>query len=120
MATILLIDDDLFVRTATKRVLRGAGHSVWEAADGVEGVELYRNSPSYPDLVITDTRMPKMNGFEAIRRIRALRPEQPILRITSWAEPERSGVGETVPVLEKPFEADALLTMVSILVSARV
>ena len=119
VATILLIDDDLFVRTATRRVLTGVGHAVWEAADGESGIELYRNSPSHPDLVITDTRMPRMNGFEVIRRIRALRQEQPILRITSWAEPDRTGVN-TVPVLEKPFEADALLSMVSTLVSATV
>ena len=118
MATILLIDDDPFVRTATRRVLTGAGHTVWEAADGVAGVELYRNSPRHPDLVITDTRMPKMNGFDVIRRIRDLRPEQPILRITSWPELDRAGLG--VPVLDKPFEAHVLTSMVTTLLVAKV
>lgn len=68
MARILLIDDDASVRRTVGRLLREAGHTVAEAADGKSGVEALQANG--PDLVITDIVMPDQEGIETIRCIR--------------------------------------------------
>jgi two-component system, response regulator, stage 0 sporulation protein F len=62
MATILVIDDHEPIRSFLRTVLQGAGHQVFEAANGRLGLELYRER--CPDLIITDIVMPEMNGLE--------------------------------------------------------
>ena len=64
MARILLIDDEKLIRALLRSVLEGAGHQVSEAANGRDGLGLYRQQPV--DLVITDIAMPERNGLELI------------------------------------------------------
>jgi DNA-binding NtrC family response regulator len=64
MAHILVIDDDRLLRTFLRRVLERAGHEVHEAANGVEGLRLYRQRPA--DLVLCDLFMPEKEGFETM------------------------------------------------------
>ena len=64
MATILIIDDEETVRVLLRSALRAAGHEVVEAANGREGLALYRRRPT--DLVITDIAMPELNGLDLI------------------------------------------------------
>ena len=64
MATILIIDDEEMMRVLLRSTLNGAGYGVVEAANGRQGLELYRRRPT--DLVITDIAMPEMNGLEMI------------------------------------------------------
>jgi len=67
MGRILLIDDDNSLREVVQFILTDAGHEVLPAADGAAGLELLAREP---DLVITDIRMPGMDGMEVLRRIR--------------------------------------------------
>ena len=69
MALILMIDDDGLYRGIIERALADDGHAVVTAQNGAVGIALYRELS--PDLVITDMRMPKVNGAEVIRSIRA-------------------------------------------------
>ena len=62
MATILIIDDEEMMRVLIRSALRAAGHEVVEAANGREGLALYRHKPT--DLVITDIAMPELNGLD--------------------------------------------------------
>ena len=62
MASILIIDDETGVRALLRTMLEMGGYEVMEAANGREGLELYRQRPT--DLVITDIGMPEMNGLE--------------------------------------------------------
>ena len=62
MATILIIDDQQAVRALLRAVLEDAGYQVTEAANGRQGLELYRFRPT--DLVITDIVMPELNGLD--------------------------------------------------------
>jgi len=64
MATILIIDDDDLIRVLLRSALEEAGHEVTEAANGRQGLELYRHRPM--DLVITDIVMPEMNGLDML------------------------------------------------------
>jgi two-component system, response regulator, stage 0 sporulation protein F len=64
MATILIIDDEEMMRVLLRSALKAAGYGVVEAANGRQGLELYRRRPT--DLVITDIAMPEMNGLDMI------------------------------------------------------
>jgi two-component system response regulator (stage 0 sporulation protein F) len=64
IATILIIDDEEIIRVLLRSALVAAGHEVVEAANGREGLELYRRRPA--DLVITDIIMPGLNGLDML------------------------------------------------------
>ena len=80
MALILLIDDDEFYRRMIRRVLEEQRHQVIEAEAGAEGLELYQAYK--PALVITDMRMPEMDGVEVIRSIRAMNRQARIIAVS--------------------------------------
>ena len=64
MATILIIDDEEIIRVLLRSALEEAGYEVTEAANGREGLELYRHRQM--DLVITDIVMPELNGLDML------------------------------------------------------
>ena len=64
MATILIIDDDDHIRVILRSALEVAGYEVTEAANGRQGLALYRYGPM--DLAITDIVMPEMNGLDML------------------------------------------------------
>ena len=76
-ATILVVDDDNFVRVLVKDVLSQHGHTIVEAADGAEALERYREAR--PQLVLIDLMMPNKSGMEALRDLRALDPKSRVL-----------------------------------------
>jgi len=80
MATLLLIDDDEDVRTATAMMLRNAGHEVETLPDGRKAVE--RCQARSFDVIITDVVMPEQEGIETIRRLRDAVPDVAIIAIS--------------------------------------
>lgn len=64
MATILVIDDEEIIRVLLRSALEGEGYEVTEAANGREGLDLYRQKPS--NLIITDILMPEMSGLDML------------------------------------------------------
>lgn len=66
---LLIIDDDLLVRTLAAEALQSAGFDVMQAADGRTGLTLLEQH--HPALVLLDVMMPGMNGYEVCQRIRA-------------------------------------------------
>ena len=83
---VVLVDDADEVRELIDEVLTAAGHEVvGHAHDGWEGVELAL--AERPDAVITNWRMPRMNGVETTSRIRAAYPSIAILALTSSDDP---------------------------------
>ena len=105
MATILVADDEEAIRVLVPLILRPAGHQVITAANGVEAVALYRSSPDRFGLVITDLKMPVMDGYQVIRLVRQSRPNAKIICMSAHAD---RGVPEGVEFLEKPFHAQGL------------
>jgi len=115
MARILIIEDDPGMRDVLEETLMPAGHEVWSAVNGQEGVALFRAHPA--DLVITDLLMPEKEGLETIRELRSARPALRIIAI-SGASPEwrvlemarKLGAQKT---LAKPFTPQDILEAVN-------
>ena len=72
-ATILVVDDDCAVRTLMRIVLERAGYSVLVAADGEEGLHVFRQYHDRIALLLTDVMMPRMNGFDLADRYKKAR-----------------------------------------------
>jgi two-component system NtrC family response regulator len=79
--TILLIDDDESLRRVTEFTLREEGYAVLTAADGRAAIEAFSNAPV--DLVVTDVRMPEMDGMELLSRLKAMHPDLPVVLLTA-------------------------------------
>lgn len=77
MPRILIIDDDDAVRASTKIMLEAGGFSVACAADGPAGIRAVEDE--IVDLVICDLFLPKMNGLEASKAVRKIKPHMPII-----------------------------------------
>jgi twitching motility two-component system response regulator PilH len=72
MSKVLVIEDSVTQREMISNLLRGSGLTVIEASDGVEALEKIKdNLPDLPDLVVLDIVMPRMNGYEVCRRLKA-------------------------------------------------
>ena len=84
-----------------------------EAADGLEALERFTGRP--PDLVISDIRMPQMNGLELAARLKELSPETPVILCTAFTETSyllkaiELGV---VALVRKPLDMDELLSKI--------
>ena len=104
-ASILIVDDENLVRSATAEMLREMGHRVIEAASGSAALDRL-NSREEIDLLITDYLMPGMRGSEVAEEARAIRPGLPVLLLTGYANLAK-GEAAGLPRLAKPFrEAD--------------
>ncbi len=105
MATILLVDDNVDIRDAIRAVLETDQHRVLEAVDGQEALQCWRTHPL--DLLITDFWMPRLNGLELIKAVRAQQPDMPIILMSSGMEPQvRRSILKHFPsvrYLPKPF-----------------
>jgi DNA-binding response OmpR family regulator len=86
MAKILIIDDDGIVRDALAVFLTRAGHEVSTAADGVNGLLVFRNNP--PDLVVLDRDLPGLSGSEVMAGIREAGRETKVIILTGYDNPE--------------------------------
>jgi len=107
--TILLVDDDMFVRTSAARALRTKGYTVLEAGDGAEALGLLTD-PSIA-LLVTDVVMPGMDGRQLVDAARAHRPSLPVLYTSGYTDDAvlQHGIQHLeVAFLEKPFRTRQL------------
>jgi len=79
--TILLIEDDKSVREGVADALRSEGYAVLTAPDGATGLELGLTQD--PDLIVLDLMLPRLDGYEVLRRLRADAVETPVLVLTA-------------------------------------
>ena len=114
MATILIIDDEPSIRVLVRAILEGEGHSVLEASNGRQGLDVYHERPV--DLVITDIVMPEMGGLELILVLTGEVQNIKIIAIAGGLKNETSlhmakelGACHT---LRKPFELEAFRRVV--------
>jgi CheY-like chemotaxis protein len=84
--TILVVEDDRAIRYLLTRVLEAIGYLVIACEDGTHGMAVASAEIHRIDAVITDSRMPGMEGRELLARIRALRAELPVLVVSGSVE----------------------------------
>ncbi len=104
MARILITEDEDALRSFVARALRLDGHETFEAADGAEGLE--RLAEETFDLLLSDIRMPVMDGIELAHRAHSDFPGLKILLMTGYAEQrERADdlSAKIIDVVSKPF-----------------
>jgi chemosensory pili system protein ChpA (sensor histidine kinase/response regulator) len=122
LPTVMVVDDSLTVRKITGRFLAREGYQVMTAKDGVDALEQLLDC--VPDVMLVDIEMPRMDGFDLTRNIRAdaRLKDIPIIMITSRiAEKHRTyafevGVND---YLGKPYQEDELLRLVATYVARR-
>lgn len=112
---ILVVDDDASVRFILSSELEDAGCVVTEAADGAAALAVL-GSATHFDLLVTDIRMPGIDGWKLAQRARAMRPMLPVLYVTGWSEDEPNQVPGSL-ILAKPFKPMQLTTAAAQLVS---
>jgi CheY-like chemotaxis protein len=117
MRSVLIVDDDPFIRKLVSTTLEDvAGFRLHEAANGIEAVE--RATEVHPELVFLDIDMPRMDGIEACRRIRALdngASKATIVMLTAAGAQENETRAQTAGAdlfLTKPFSPLDLLRLV--------
>jgi PAS domain S-box-containing protein len=113
--TVLVVDDDERVRLIAVRMLEALGFQALEAADGQEALAHFRRNPDGFRLVLLDLTMPRLNGEEAFREIRNLRPDQRVILMTGFSATEvinRFAGKGLAGFLQKPFHIAALMGQV--------
>lgn len=110
---ILVIDDESSMRKNIRDILTMEGYQLFEAENGIEGIEIINNN--FINLVLLDFNMPLMDGFEVLSRIKKLNADLPVIILTAFGSNER--VIEAIKngaydYMEKPFELNEFLILV--------
>ena len=113
-ATILLVEDDEFVRNVTVLLLEGSGYRVSSAEDVATALELGQVLGSSIDLLLTDVVLPDGRGPDIARKLQEERPDLPVLFVSGYptsdfAHPE---LGSRDAFLQKPYSHATLLAAV--------
>lgn len=113
LTNILIVDDEVVIRDALKRILEGQLFSVETCSSGYGAIELLHKQDF--DLIVTDLKMPGMSGIEVLKAVKTLQPNVPVIMITGYAtvdtavEAMKNGA---VDYLSKPFAPDQFLKKV--------
>lgn len=107
---ILVVDDEEFILDTARQTLEDAGYRAMTAHGAKKALDVMERSGSEVEAVITDLRMPEMNGFELIRRLRAQFPNLPIIAASGMADGRTDAAVEAgaQAFLAKPFSAERL------------
>ena len=113
--TVLVVDDSITVRRVTQRFLTRNGYAVLLAKDGLDALEQLQSA--LPDVVLTDIEMPRMDGFDLTRNIRAddRTRHLPVIMITSRIADKHRNYARELGVnhyLGKPYSEDELLGLI--------
>ncbi|MBI1318792.1 MAG: response regulator [Candidatus Hydrogenedens sp.] len=120
-ARLLFAEDEKLVREAMTQILAVAGYDVTVATDGLEAVELFEAAPDSFDFLLFDVVMPRLNGTEALARIREVRPGIPVMFLTGYSADQVTDELLAQPgteLLSKPVDRGVLLRALAALLMA--
>lgn len=112
MAKILAVEDEALVRILIVETLSDFGHTVLEAPDGEAALAIVNATPDL-DLIVTDVRMPKMDGFTLAVSAHRVRPDLGVLFMTGYSGTEVPPELQAVKVMQKPFDPGDLLVAIN-------
>ena len=109
--TILLAEDEEFIRRLTSRILMENGYEVLAAATGSEALVIGKREIRRIDLLLTDVIMPGIGGAELVKELRRSRPDLPVVYMSGYTFEalDLNELGESENYLPKPFTSDVLL-----------
>ena len=81
--SILLVDDEQDIVNSVRRWLEADGFNVYGFADPVQALEYFQNNSNNVDLVLSDIRMRKLDGYELVKKIKAIRPQTKVVFMTA-------------------------------------
>jgi len=115
MSLIMAVDDTTTMRQMVSFTLTEAGHSVVEAKDGIEALEIAKTKPI--DAFIVDINMPRMDGITLVKELRAISNYKfvPILMLTTESQEEKRQEGKSAGAtgwLVKPFNPEQLVNII--------
>jgi len=116
MKHVLVVDDEEAITYIFRRYLEAAGYRVSTARDGVEALALFDGEAI--DALVTDARMPRMNGNELISRVRPRHPDLPIAVVSAYPLEIGATAGPRLRVLSKPIEGKTLVAAVADMLAA--
>ncbi|MFQ5748134.1 MAG: PAS domain S-box protein [Planctomycetota bacterium] len=119
--TILVVDDEKSARLVARRMLEKHGFQILEAADGVEGVEVFRRNANAISAVLLDLTMPRLNGEETMQEMRRIQAGMRVLFTSGFAEADPAAWLEAGPLsgfIQKPFSSPTLLQALDRLLEA--
>jgi PAS domain S-box-containing protein len=104
--TLLIVEDEPFLRTLLAKMLRTKGYTIIEAADGEEALTIFEKKKKKIDLVLTDMGMPNMDGYELLKKLRRKMKKVKVIVMTGYMDSEQSEklAKEQVDVVSKPFD----------------
>jgi signal transduction histidine kinase/CheY-like chemotaxis protein len=120
--TVLVVDDETFVRNVTRRILERQGYRVVEAEGGPQALAIIDDASAEFDVLLTDLVMPDVHGRQVIARSGELRPSLPVVCMTGFSgerEDVRQYGSNVVEVLFKPFTAEGLVQAIAAALDAR-
>ncbi len=110
---VLVVDDEASARSGLEKLLRQEGYAVESASDGENALSLVSDRP--PDVVVTDLKMPRMDGMQLLAKLREQNAEIPVIVVTAFGD-VASAVGAmragAADYLTKPVDFDALLVSI--------
>lgn len=109
MEKILVIDDETATLAMFRLFLEAYGYEVLTAENGTEGIDLFIQEK--PSIVMTDIKMPGMDGFEVLTQIKAVSPETQVIVITGHGDVDLARQAlemEAVDLIHKPIDKESL------------
>jgi CheY-like chemotaxis protein len=122
MAHILVVEDARDNRTIAELILQSAGHTVVSVGDGASAVGVAAST--HPDAILMDLSLPRLDGWEATRRLKSdpATCDIPVIAFTAHTLPsdiERARAAGCATVIAKPFEIDFFLAQINSLLNQR-
>jgi DNA-binding NtrC family response regulator len=116
---ILVAEDEAMLRLITVEVLQDAGFEVFEAADGAEALDLLKANPAIA-LLVSDVKMPRMDGYALVEAGLAFRPELKVLLMTGYSQAPPPAIQNIrdLQILRKPFNLERLCTLAAEMTAA--
>ena len=116
---ILVAEDEAMLRLIAVEMLLDAGFEVFEAADGAEALDLLKASPGIA-LLVSDIKMPRMDGYALVEAGLAFRPELKVLLMTGYSHEPPPTIQKIrdLQILRKPFNLERLCVLAAEMTAA--